>query len=116
MEVFGINGSEFLVILTVAVIVLGPDAITSAMRGLRNFIDSAKAFSAKLREETSEDLRATGLSDVDLSAFDLSELDPRQMIREAVQEEIAAWARETGATPPKRRPTTTKAADPSNPK
>lgn len=104
MEVFGISGSEFIVILIVAVIVLGPEAITGALRGFRKLVDAAKGFSARVREETSADLRASGLQNVDLSAFDMRGLDPRQMIREAVQEEMEAWARETGARPPKNSP------------
>lgn len=106
MEFFGISGAEFLVILIVATIVLGPEAITGALRGFRKVVDAAKGFSARVREETSEDLKATGFQDMDLSAFDMSGLDPRQMIREAVQEEMQAWARETGAAPPKKKPPT----------
>ncbi len=105
MEFFGISGGEFLVILIVATLVLGPEAITSALRGFRKLVDGAKSFSAKIREETSADLRATGLQDMNLPALDIRGLDPRQMIREAVQEEMEAWARETGAGTPKNPPT-----------
>ncbi|MDP9807043.1 sec-independent protein translocase protein TatB [Trueperella bonasi] len=104
MEFFGISGGEFLIILIVATIVLGPEAITGALRGFRKLVDAAKGFSARVREETSADFQASGLGDVDLSAFDMRGLDPRQMIREAVQEEMEAWAKQTGATPPKKPP------------
>ncbi|WP_070448299.1 hypothetical protein [Trueperella sp. HMSC08H06] len=97
MEFFGISGGEFLIILVVAVIVLGPEAIISALRGLRKAIDAAKGFSARVREETSANLKSAGLSDLDLSAFDMRDLDPRQMIREAVHEEMQAWMQQTNS-------------------
>lgn len=97
MEFFGISGGEFFIILIVAVIVLGPEAIVSALRGLRKAIDAAKNFSAKVREETAADLQGAGLGDIDLSAFDMRDLDPRQMIREAVHEEMEAWMKQTNA-------------------
>lgn len=97
MEIFGISGGEFFIILVVAVLVLGPEAITGALRGFRKVVDAGKALSARLREETTADLQSSGLADVDLSAFDMRGLDPRQMIREAVHEEMEAWAKQTGA-------------------
>jgi len=106
MEFFGISGGVFLIILIVATIVLGPEAITGALRGFRKVVDAAKGFSARVREETSADIKATGLHDIDLSGFDMSGLDPRQMIREAVQEEMQAWARETGGAGTNKKPPT----------
>ncbi|WP_300047403.1 MULTISPECIES: hypothetical protein [Trueperella] len=97
MEFFGISGGEFFIILIVAVIVLGPEAIISALRGLRKAVDAAKGFSARVREETTADLQGAGLADLDLSALDMRDLDPRQMIREAVHEEMEAWMKQTNA-------------------
>ncbi|QOR48461.1 hypothetical protein INS90_04125 [Trueperella pecoris] len=101
MEFFGISGGEFIIILVVAVIVLGPEAITGALRGFRTVVDAAKSFSARVREETTADLH--GLSDVDLSALDMRGLDPRQVIREAVHEEMQAWAQQTSALNQKKK-------------
>lgn len=93
MEFFGISGGEFFIILVVAVLVLGPEAITGALRGFRKAVDVARGFSARLREETTRDMEKAGLEGIDLSAFDMRGLDPRQIIREAVHEEMEAWAK-----------------------
>ncbi len=95
MEFFGISGSEFLIILVIVVLIMGPETIAQALRAFATAINKGKEFSARLREETKVDLSNTGFDDVDWSAFDLSGLDPRQMIREAVQEEMQAWAAQT---------------------
>lgn len=97
MEFCGISGGQFFIILIVAVIVLGPEAIISALRGLRKAVDAAKGFSARVREERTADPQGASLADLDLSALDMRDLDPRQMIREAVHEEMEAWMKQTNA-------------------
>lgn len=76
MEFCGISGGQFFIILIVAVIVLGPEAIISTLRGLRKAVDAAKGFSARVREERTADPQGAGLADLDLSALDMRDLDP----------------------------------------
>ncbi|MFP7696012.1 translocase [Trueperella sp. LYQ143] len=98
MEFFGISGGECIIILIVCIIVLGPEAIIQGLRTLRSAINAAKGFSARVREETRSDLSATGLSDL-TSSLDFSGLDPRQMIRNAVREEMDAWMKQAQSSP-----------------
>ncbi|MFT3944274.1 MAG: hypothetical protein QM705_10705 [Ancrocorticia sp.] len=91
---FWFSGGELLVILVVAALVMGPKNVAQALHGLRKLLDMVRAWSAKLRQETAFDLSSLGINPADvekLKNLDLSQYDPRQMVREAVQEEMNAW-------------------------
>ncbi len=91
---FGFSGGELLVILVVAALVMGPKNVAQALHGLRKLLDMVREWSAKLRQETAFDLSSLGINPADvekLKNLDLSQYDPRQMVREAVQEEMNAW-------------------------
>ena len=87
----GINGAELLILLFVFLVVLGPKGLQQALRGFKQAVAWVRSFSQKLREESKIDLSSTGLVDVDWSEFDLSQYDPREIIRQAVREEMDAW-------------------------
>ena len=98
---FGFSGGELLVILVVAALVMGPKNVAQALHGLRKVLDMVRAWSAKLRQETAFDLSSLGINPADvekLKNLDLSQYDPRQMVREAVQEEMNAWIAATNGT------------------
>lgn len=91
---FGISGGELFVLLIIAALVMGPKNVAQALHGLRYLLEMVRGWSAKLRTETSVDLSILGIdaSDVEkIKNFNLSQYDPRQMVREAVQEEMNAW-------------------------
>ena len=88
MEFLGISGSELLLILVVAVIIIGPRHAAQALVWLKKAIDWLRAWSAKLREQTAE--TEDGLK-VDLSGLDPRQYDPRRMIKDAVAEEMQLW-------------------------
>lgn len=87
MNLFGISSVEMLVLVVVIVLTMGPKGLSQAMRGLRKVTDFLKSWSRGLREEA----RRQELSMPDLGDLDLRQYDPRQIVREAVQEEMAAW-------------------------
>lgn len=87
MNLFGISSVEMLVLVVVIVLTMGPKGLAQAMRGLRKVTDFLKSWSRQLREEA----RRQELSMPDLGDLDLRQYDPRQIVREAVQEEMAAW-------------------------
>lgn len=107
---FGISGGEFFVLVIVAALVLGPKNVAQALHALQKGIASVRAWSARLRAETSINPADFGLDPQQIAAmrdFNLRSYDPRQMVREAVQEEMAAWfattahsAQVPGSTPP----------------
>lgn len=89
---FGISGGEFLVILLVIVVVVGPTRLPQVTRELTSWVKLARLQLAKARafvdDEIPEDLRG-----FDLGALNIRRYDPRAIIREAVQEEIDEWKR-----------------------
>lgn len=99
MNLFGITSVELVILLVVVVLVLGPSGFTQAVRGFRRGVDLVRSWSARLREETRRESAAVGLDDLDLSSLDLRQYDPREIVREAVREEMDAWMRQSSAQP-----------------
>lgn len=97
---FGINGAEFLVILVVAALVVGPTGVVQALRTFRSVIATVRGWSAKLREETRRDMTDVDLPGFDWSSIDLREYDPREMVRQAVREEMDEWMKAGSTRPP----------------
>ncbi|MBC7298218.1 MAG: twin-arginine translocase TatA/TatE family subunit [Demequina sp.] len=77
---FDINGSEFLVIAVIAVILVGPERLPEYVRGLRSF---AKRARGALREGQAALTSEFG-EDVDWKQFDPRQYDPRKIVREAL--------------------------------
>lgn len=88
---FGINASEFLVIVLVLLALVGPKGLTQALKAFHKVVAWGRSVSAKLREESAVDLSGTGLEQLNIDRLDLRQYDPRQVIRQAVQEEMNAW-------------------------
>lgn len=86
---FGINGTEMLIIVIVALLVIGPQRLPEYAEQLKEFIKLLKrrADEAKgsLRRDFAEDL-----PDVDWKTLDPRQYDPRRIVREALQEESQA--------------------------
>ena len=85
----GISGPEFLVIILVAVIVVGPQRLpeyarklTQAVRRLRVFLDDAKE---QIAEEVGPELADLNLSDLNPRNY-----DPRKIVRDALGEDLDA--------------------------
>ncbi|MDU0967519.1 MAG: hypothetical protein E7A62_02160 [Actinomycetaceae bacterium] len=94
---FGFSGPELVVLTLIILFVAGPKHLVAASRQVARAIAWAKEQSAALRQSSAADLAATGLGDVDWSAYDPRKLDPRRMIHEAVREEMDAWMRDMSA-------------------
>ena len=91
--VLGISGPEFLVIVLVAVIVVGPQRLpeyarklTQAVRRLRVFLDDAKE---QIAEEVGPELADLNLSDLNPRNY-----DPRKIVRDALGEDLDAIRRD----------------------
>src|SRR5665811_1126104 len=83
---FDINGSEFIILLIVAVFVIGPERmpeyaakLAKLVRQLRDMADTAKA---QLREQMGPDFE-----DVDWKQYDPRQYDPRRIVREALMDD-----------------------------
>jgi len=91
--VFGISGSEFLVLLLVLVVVIGPQRLpeytrklTQWVRQLRVFLDDAKA---QIAEEVGPELADLNLQDLNPRNY-----DPRKIVRDALGEDLDAIRRD----------------------
>lgn len=82
---FGINGSEFIILAVLAIVILGPErlpeytrAFTDWLRVMRGKAEGAKA---QFKEET-----GTDFDEVDWRKYDPRQYDPRRIIRDALRE------------------------------
>lgn len=101
MNLFGVSSVELAVILIVAILVLGPAGFTQAIRGFRSLVDLAKSWSRRLREEAQRD--SLGVEGFELPHVDLREYDPREIVREAVREEMEAWMKQSPTSKSRQR-------------
>ena len=83
---FGIQGGEFLVLLVVVLLVIGPERLpeysaklAKMVRQLRGLADTAKV---QLREQMGPDFE-----DVDWKQYDPRQYDPRRIVREALMDD-----------------------------
>ena len=80
---FGINGAEFIVLLVVAVVVIGPERLPRYAEQLGSFVRSARGYlqdaKARVDAEIGEEI-----ADVDWSKLDPRQYDPRRIVREAL--------------------------------
>lgn len=87
----GISGGEFLVLLVVGALVLGPKNIAEALRTMREGIEALRQWSAGMRAEAGGELGVAEKEVAALANLDFRQLDPRRIVREAVREEMEAW-------------------------
>jgi sec-independent protein translocase protein TatB len=83
--VFGINGSEFIVLLVVAAIVLGPERLpqyaAQLARLVRELRRMAQGASTQMREELGPEF-----DDIDWRKLDPRQYDPRRIVRDALSD------------------------------
>ncbi len=80
---FGINGGEFLVILLVAVIVIGPTRLPKYAEQLARLTKQARHFLQDARTKVDEEL-GEDVKDIDWAALDPRRYDPRRIVRDAL--------------------------------
>ena len=81
--VFGINGSEFLVLLIIGVIVIGPSRLPEYTRKLTNLVKELRRMASGAREQIKEEV-GIDIEDVDWRKYDPRQYDPRRIIKEAL--------------------------------
>lgn len=98
---FGISGGEFLILIVVAIIFLGPKHAAQAVAAVRKAMNYIRDFSSQLRSQVSAQhaqstLEGLGITEEDLIALrklraSTGSLDPRAFVRKTVAEEMDAW-------------------------
>ncbi|CAM3944565.1 twin-arginine translocase subunit TatB [Micrococcus flavus] len=83
----GINGSELIILIVIALVVLGPEKLPEYTRSLTQWIrrmrDMAEGAKTQFKEET-----GTDFDEVDWRKYDPRQYDPRRIIREALAEPV----------------------------
>lgn len=84
---FDINGGEFLILLVVAVLVIGPERLPKYAEQLGQLARRAKALLQETRSRVDDEL-GDDLKDVDWAALDPRKYDPRRIVREALLDDV----------------------------
>ena len=88
---FGINGSELIILVVLAIVILGPDKLPEYTRmlteWLRTLRDKAEGAKTQFKEET-----GTDFDEVDWRKYDPRQYDPRRIIRDALREPVGGSA------------------------
>ncbi|WP_313277048.1 Sec-independent protein translocase TatB [Timonella senegalensis] len=79
----GINGGEFLVILVIAVIVIGPERLPKYAEQFAQFIKGAKKFVTEAKAKVDDEL-GPEVKDIDWQKLDPRQYDPRRIVKEAL--------------------------------
>lgn len=80
------NGAEFLVILLIAVVVVGPERLPQYAEQLAHHARSLRRFVGTAKERVASELGEEA-ADVDWASLDPRRYDPRRIVREALQED-----------------------------
>ncbi|WP_034229314.1 twin-arginine translocase TatA/TatE family subunit, partial [Actinotalea ferrariae] len=83
---FGINGSEVLVLLLVALVVVGPERLPRYAEQLGGWVRQLRGFVKTAKVRVAEEMGEEG-ADVDWSQLDPRRYDPRRIVREALLED-----------------------------
>jgi sec-independent protein translocase protein TatB len=85
--VLGINGSEFIVLLVVAAVVLGPERLPHYAQQLARLIRELRRMAAGAQDKVREEL-GPDFDDIDWRSFDPRRYDPRRIVRDALSEAV----------------------------
>ncbi|QCB96861.1 Sec-independent protein translocase TatB [Arthrobacter sp. PAMC25564] len=80
---FGINGPEFLLLLIIGLLVIGPSRLPEYTQKLANIVKEVRRMAAGAREQIKEEV-GIDIDDVDWKKYDPRQYDPRRIIKEAL--------------------------------
>lgn len=83
-----INGPEFLVLLVVAIVVLGPERLPQYAAKLAHLVRRGRAMAEVARTQLREQM-GPEFDEVDWQQFDPRRYDPRRIVREALMDDGA---------------------------
>ncbi len=86
---FGINGGEFVVLLIVALIIIGPERLPGYAEQLGRLARQARGMLQDARTRVQDEL-GDDFSEVDWSKLDPRQYDPRRIVREALFDDPVA--------------------------
>lgn len=80
---FGINGPEFILLLIIGVLVIGPKRLPEYTQKLANLVKEVRRMANGAREQIKEEV-GIDIDDVDWKKYDPRQYDPRRIIKEAL--------------------------------
>ncbi|MET1152898.1 Sec-independent protein translocase TatB [Arthrobacter sp.] len=80
---FGINGSELIILAILAVVILGPERLPEYAAQLARFVKQLKTMAAGAKEQLREEV-GDDIVDMDWRKLDPRQYDPRRIIKEAL--------------------------------
>ncbi|EWT03816.1 preprotein translocase subunit TatA [Intrasporangium chromatireducens Q5-1] len=80
---FDINGWEFIVLIVLAVVVLGPERLPEYAAKLGRLVRQAKELAERAKTQLKDEM-GPEFSDIDWRAYDPRQYDPRRIVREAL--------------------------------
>ncbi|MCU1431000.1 MAG: twin-arginine translocation protein TatB subunit, partial [Actinotalea sp.] len=84
---FGVNGSELLVLIVVALLVVGPERLPAYAEQLAVWVRSVRRFMSTAKERVASELGEEA-ADVDWASLDPRRYDPRRIVREALLDDL----------------------------
>jgi sec-independent protein translocase protein TatB len=81
--VLGINGPEFILLLIIGVMVIGPQRLPEYTQKLANLVKEVRRMASGAREQIKEEV-GIDIDDVDWKKYDPRQYDPRRIIKEAL--------------------------------
>jgi len=85
--VFDINGGEFIILLVVAVLVIGPERLPKYAEQLGQLVRRARVFLQETKSRVDDEL-GEDIKDVDWAALDPRKYDPRRIVRDALMDDV----------------------------
>lgn len=79
---FGINGSEAVIIVLLGLILIGPERLPKYLQQFKSFMEDLRDFIKKFRQRATEDL-GRDLDFEEIKKYDLRQYDPRRIVGEA---------------------------------
>lgn len=77
------NGGEFLLLIVLALVILGPDKLPEYAAKLAHLVRNARDMAEGAKSQIKEEM-GPGFADVDWRALDPRQYDPRRIVREAL--------------------------------
>jgi sec-independent protein translocase protein TatB len=111
-RVFDINGFEFLVLVVVALVVVGPERLPAYAEQLGRWVRTLRELTRTAKERVASELGEEA-ADVDWASLDPRRYDPRHIVREALMDEVRPTAGRSSTSA--RRPPATDARVPRSP-
>lgn len=82
----GINGPEFLLLLIIGLLVIGPSRLPEYTQKLANIVKEVRRMASGAREQIKEEV-GIDIDEVDWKKYDPRQYDPRRIIKEALLED-----------------------------